>query len=82
MRRLREDYERERIDNMETDELMTIDIREKLFGLFCQRLASINDIYQVLYLFRYMRGSRSGGKGSGPPPLKNHKAIPLEYHKS
>ena len=45
MRQLREAYERERIDKMEIDELKTIEIREKLFALFCQRLATLTDNY-------------------------------------
>ena len=47
MRQLRADYERQRITNMETDELLTIDIREKLFGVFCQRLSEVTDLYKV-----------------------------------
>ena len=47
MRQLREDYERERIIAMETDELLTIDIREKLFGMFCERLSALTSLYEV-----------------------------------
>ncbi|MCG8034910.1 MAG: hypothetical protein JAZ03_22430, partial [Candidatus Thiodiazotropha taylori] len=47
MRQLREDYERVRIDNMETDELLTINIREKLFEVFCQRLSMVTKAYVV-----------------------------------
>ena len=47
MRQLRENYEKERINNMETDELLTIDIREKLFGVFCGRLSSLTNLYEV-----------------------------------
>lgn len=49
MRQLRENYEKERINNMETDELLTIDIREKLFGVFCERLSSLTNLYEVGY---------------------------------
>ena len=47
MRQLREDYERQRIIDMEKDELLTIDIRENLFRGFCKRLSEITASYTV-----------------------------------
>ena len=47
MRQLRENYERHRIFEMEKDELLTIDIREKLFKEFCTRLSEITALYTV-----------------------------------
>ena len=38
----------------------------------------------VIHLL-FMRGSRRGDRGSGPPPLENHKVTGLdtmEYHKA
>lgn len=48
MRQLREDYERQRIIDMETDELLTIDIREKLFRVFCEKLSEVTALYKGL----------------------------------
>ena len=56
MRQLREDYERQRIIDMETDELLTIDIREKLFGVFCESLSEVTALYKVCGAF-FMRTS-------------------------
>ncbi|KAG7314318.1 hypothetical protein KOW79_021621 [Hemibagrus wyckioides] len=38
MRQLREDYEIKRIKDMESDELVEIDLKENLFSTFCSRL--------------------------------------------
>ncbi|KAM5194356.1 uncharacterized protein ACMZJ9_022874 [Mantella aurantiaca] len=45
MRKLRETYEKERIIDMESDELLEVNMRHELFALFCQHLKKFDSHY-------------------------------------
>ncbi|XP_042263836.1 uncharacterized protein LOC121895074 [Thunnus maccoyii] len=45
MRQLREEYEVKRISEMESDELVEIDLKEKLFSTFCESLMDYDQEY-------------------------------------
>ncbi|XP_067449614.1 uncharacterized protein [Thunnus thynnus] len=48
MRQLREEYEVKRISEMESDELVEIDLKEKLFSTFCQSLVDFDQEYKKI----------------------------------